>query len=105
MVNHATARFESRSPVGGHQYAHAMATANEVAQTMLKYMRDSQSYSISYKSVLYAVRDAFGEDWLVRNRRNREVLSPAVTKAFRAINDGEFVWEAPRQRWRTVSFG
>jgi hypothetical protein len=80
-----------------------MATANEVAEFMLKSMRDYNYYYVPYREVLWAVKQQFGDDWIVENRRGRENLHPQVTAAFRKVNKGEFEWQAPRQRWETVA--
>jgi hypothetical protein len=80
-----------------------MATPEEVAQGMLESMRAYDYFHVPYREVVWAVKERFGDEWIVEGRRGRDNLHPAVTAAFRKINNGEFEWQAPRQRWETVA--
>jgi hypothetical protein len=80
-----------------------MATPEEVAQGMLESMRAYDYIHVPYREVVWAVKERFGDEWIVEGRRGRDNLHPAVTAAFRKINNGEFEWQAPRQRWETVA--
>lgn len=64
---------------------------------MLKQVEQGLLYQ---ETVVYQIKDTFGEDFVYTNENGNLAISKAVLRAFRGISGDKVVWERAERLWR-----
>lgn len=82
-----------------------MATAEEIAQSMISEIRENGDRPTYQSSVVQRIREEFGEEWSYLNDNGRWAIDPKVLRSFRKLKDETVVWDRWDQSWRIDTAG